>query len=752
MVEGNNPRTVYEREASQYKFDFCKDCSFYECELVEEYIQFRKNHTHAQGQQLKTLVNVVDADSFDFTKNGGRIIQAKAVIPMSDVQDDENVINLTYSYSGDVDSDISDTDMLSYDQSNLQDGCFMDYRHVNQIECGRKKVVEGIGEHYKVEIDDDGNIKENIEDRWEPVQPVFISAQTGQGKNYFVENTLISYVKELNYQNKTDYRVLIIGNRRSLKKQIENRLKQKKKLGDRLNDEDEIIYDEDEIVRDYLNNTDVITYQGLLKRKGYFCNEQRYTKSKYLFVICDEAHFFTSDAMFNPYTKEILCAIIKTFYNAVRVYMSATPYECLPYIIKYEEEYLDKKNYRKYLYDQSKWKYGQMVFYHFQRDYSYLEVNSYTDIRELYNEIIRSFSKKEKWFIFIDNKEKCNQVEEELKKYMDKSNIPANAKKETSTDKDSKKSWIAVMNADGKNDETYQSIVLKEKLNENIRVLISTSVLDNGINLTNVDNIVVSDMSKVKCLQMAGRARVSDKNSHKRLYIRRFDKGYVKRRKDDLNNLKDIYHEYDMAYEGSNTKKNKKDKYDFLEKYYDGNNENRKKAKHLFWRKGYEPETLGLNEIARSLVEKNISIYEKIFKEMETEEKQQEDDAQGKKEVVGKKYLEYQLSWFGKEYCEDDDITFADTEKAKKEFMAFLEPYAESGKHIEDTGKGSPFRKKFTDLSKIAFGSWNHNTERCHSITVMNKILKKENINYKIVSHLKYWVVERYNWEMEDSE
>ena len=76
----------------------------------------------------------------------------------------------------------------------------MSSRYVNQIECGRKRVSEGIGDHYKIETNYDGTIKENIEDRWEPIQPVFISAQTGQGKNFFIENTLIPYVRELNHK------------------------------------------------------------------------------------------------------------------------------------------------------------------------------------------------------------------------------------------------------------------------------------------------------------------------------------------------------------------------------------------------------------------------------------------------------------------------------------------------------------------------------------------------------------------------
>ena len=42
MVERDYFRMISDEEASQYKFDFCKNCPFYECELVDEYTQFRK--------------------------------------------------------------------------------------------------------------------------------------------------------------------------------------------------------------------------------------------------------------------------------------------------------------------------------------------------------------------------------------------------------------------------------------------------------------------------------------------------------------------------------------------------------------------------------------------------------------------------------------------------------------------------------------------------------------------------------------
>ena len=88
---------------------------------------------------------------------------------------------------------------MSYDRVGLQNGCIMGRQYVTQVECGRKSVADGIGDHYKLQIDFDFKIAKDMDGRWEPKQPVFLSAQTGQGKNYFIENFLIPYLEDLNY-------------------------------------------------------------------------------------------------------------------------------------------------------------------------------------------------------------------------------------------------------------------------------------------------------------------------------------------------------------------------------------------------------------------------------------------------------------------------------------------------------------------------------------------------------------------------
>lgn len=677
---------------SRYKFNFCLDCPFYECELVGEYAQFRENHTKDQDHKPLGIVTFAD---------GG---YAGTVDSIRSVEQEDND-SITHQELDDAHSRSFDADVVSYDQSKMVDHCIM-RQSVYQLECGRKTVAEGIGDHYKIETNYDYKIVKGTKERWEPSQPVFISAQTGQGKNYFIEKTLIPYVRKLNLKHQTEQKVLILSNRRALKAQIKNRLNGYYDL------------DKEEEIYSYNEYADVMTYQGLLLYKKKLEEKQKYAKSRYIFVICDEAHFFTSDAMFNPHTQKILQTIIQVFKEAVRVYMSATPYECLEYIINHE---------RKYYKPLHRNKGNMMVFYHFKRDYSYLDVKIYSSINELYKEIIQSVNKrKEKWLIFIDDKKKGISVKRQLEKLAEDMKCPFvvenDKKKDDEEDKDNKSKKtvekVYVVNANSKKEPIYQEIVKNARLNKDTYVLISTSVLDNGINLKGIKNIVVSDMTKTKCLQMVGRARVGGDDDRKNLYIKRFNDDEVEKRKADIERQQDAYGSYKKAYNDREQPRDCSATYSFFEKYYNGSEEDWMNAKHWFGRPKDEPTRLYLNEIAQSLVERLISQYEYILDEM-IDEGSKEDTMQDSKCIchMGQKYLEFQLSWFGEKYCADADITFVDKEKAKKEFIVFLESYAESGKQIVDTGKESPFRKKFTKLYDTAFGRKEPNQKRIYSIT-----------------------------------
>ena len=632
--------------ATSYKFEFCKDCPFYECELVEEYVQFRESH--AQIRKLPYVkAEVFESSDYNNDDDSNRVAHG-IVISAIDADRKDTIKGFSYN---DADTD----NILSYNQLVRKDYyCTMRRSSIDAVECGTKNVTEGIGDDYKIEFKDkdyngkvNGKIRDDLDARWCPRKPVFISAQTGKGKNYFIEKTLLPYIRDLNYVNGTKYKVLILSNRLALKQQIFNRL----------NGTDDS-YDDEENRKPYhySDAADVMTYQNLLYSEYELKRRQEREHSKYLYVICDEAHFFTSDAMFNPNTQKILEKIVDIFKNVIRVYMSATPYECLKYINKYDSRALIKDK---------------------------------------------------------ESKNVKSKDENTLEQENDKSK--------------EKIERVYVINADSKNDSVFQEIVKNERLNKDTYVLISTSVFDNGINLTGIKNIVVSDMEKAKCMQMVGRARVEG-NEHKTLYMKRFNDSEVGKRINNLEKRKKGYHEYELAYDKNGKISNGSEELKFFLKYYNGKQTDWESAKHWFARcnKGM----LYYNEIAKSMMEELIPQYQYILDEM-SDEGSKDGNVQDSKCIshMGQKYLEYQLSWFGKKYCEDDDITFADKEKAKKEFIAFLESYVD--REIVSEEEWNEFSERFIELYDTAFRKSDKNS-RQYGAQKMNVLLSEQNMGYRI--------------------
>lgn len=279
-----------------------------------------------------------------------------------------------------------------------------------------------------------------------------------------------------------------------------------------------------------------------------------------------------------------------------------------------------------------------------------------------------------------------------------------------------------------------------ERLNKDTYVLISTSVFDNGINLTGIKNIVVSDMEKAKCMQMVGRARVEG-NEHKTLYMKRFNDSEVGKRINNLEKRKNGYHEYELAYDKNGKISSGSEELKFFLKYYNGKQTDWESAKHWFARcnKGM----LYYNEIAKSMLEELIPQYQYILDEM-SDEGSKDGNVQDSKCIshMGQKYLEYQLSWFGKKYCEDDDITFADKEKAKKEFIAFLESYVD--REIVSEEERNEFSKRFIELYDIAFRKSDKNS-RQYGVQKMNMLLREQNMKYRIAGKAQVgpWTVIR---------
>lgn len=485
--------------------------------------------------------------------------------------------------------------------------------------CNNYYVSDGIGDGYK---------------HWESPKPVFISAQTGRGKNSFIEDVLIPYIKDLNYRENQKKEILILSNRIALNAQLRNRI-------------------------EHTGVAKVLLYQGFLS----FLDYNQYLE-KYKYVVCDECHFFTSDANFNPNTALILEKIIMNFQNSIRIYMSSTFNDCLQYIFEFEKrihklfnpKILEKKN--KVLPPDNL----NFLYYQFERDYSYIDIKYYSDYMDLKDIIIESIENGEKWLIFIDNKKHCKYLKNNLLKYYkEKKRFKAdNTKEDALTDSD-----IMLIDAESKTDDEYLRSISAEKFD--CKILISTSVIDNGINLkdTLLKNIVISDINKNKCLQMVGRKRVEDGETVN-LYIMKFYKEYMEKLKRALDIQKEAYGLFNRAYSNYYDTKNSKweilnAKREFNEKFYNGSIFDFEDAKHWFYRDKETPELVHPNNIAVSLVDEIlIPRYEYILDRI-------------KETGSGQEFLEHQLGWFGQCYIKENDITLQNVISAKEQFDKYVD-------------------------------------------------------------------------------
>lgn len=306
---------------------------------------------------------------------------------------------------------------------------------------------------------------------WKLGDVVLIEAQTGTGKNFFIENVFIPWF--------SPNKILFISNRTNLKRQVKKRLLEKH--GDKI---PETLEELDEIKT--IGNVTVASYHALQhsslneKYKGKI-----FDLSKYSAIILDECHFVLSDSGYNNLcrlTFEKL--IVKQYPDMLKIFMSATMDEIRKPIIHYFNKMIGDI--------------GQIHTYKTGKDYSNLNIKyiDHFNYKDIITNLILNDKSDEKWLIFISDLKAGKQIMESIGE--DKCSI---VKSRT------------------------QSEELTSIINDNIftkKVLVATKALDNGINLHDdlLTNIVVLAWDKVSLMQMIGRKRVSINNPQEiNLYI-----------------------------------------------------------------------------------------------------------------------------------------------------------------------------------------------------------------------------------------
>ncbi|MBQ5608401.1 MAG: DEAD/DEAH box helicase family protein, partial [Oscillospiraceae bacterium] len=286
----------------------------------------------------------------------------------------------------------------------------------------------------------EGWVKDALEsevDYWRSCQPVLLDAPTGCGKTTFVYDVLVKGAMEKGKN------LLLISNRLALSLQQKKAIQKITGIPSKGHLTDEGLQAQEDF-----GAVRVITYHrlpALVKDP-----ENAKWLGNVAFVVADEVHFFTADALFNPRTGYYLSLICKHFQHAVRLYMTATPDDIF---IPLEEQETYACRVHRMIYPLIK---RNCVHYHFQRMPAPCQLHFFNELNDLLPRIEEASS--ERWLIFVDSKIKGKAFADTLG------------------------TKALYLDADSKGSEEYRTLLLQESFQQ--QVLITTSVFDNGINIS----------------------------------------------------------------------------------------------------------------------------------------------------------------------------------------------------------------------------------------------------------------------------
>lgn len=316
-------------------------------------------------------------------------------------------------------------------------------------------------------------ISESINDdykKWNKGDVVIIRAQTGTGKTHFIKNVLIPSMKN-------NEKMLIIANRVNLKRQLKKDICKMYNLPVKEN-------------MDHINKIKNITIMSYQQLANIIYNSQYGDKaldlSGFDYIVCDEAHFFMTDAGFNNKCDLIFYELIRKKHNAIKIFISATLDEIYTAI----KNGVESTN-------------GTLKTYSTGNDYSYIECTYFKKINDIVK-LIKNDKTDNKWLVFVKSKQDGERMLNKIRNICSCEFIT----KETDITKS----------------ENLNSVVNDSKFLS--KVLISTKVLDNGVNIKDekLKNVVIMSYDKTSFIQMLGRIRIDIKSpSSLNLFIPTFN-------------------------------------------------------------------------------------------------------------------------------------------------------------------------------------------------------------------------------------
>ena len=549
--------------------------------------------------------------------------------------------------------------------------------------------------------------------KWTSAVPVVISAPTGAGKTTWVCGDLTRTVAL--YGKKT----LLLVNRTALTLQIARNLLEKIYF-----DKAEKYYaaERDRMPKALVENKNswydfgsiiVMTLQKFadMETKSFLFNNIGA-------VVVDEAHFFMADALFNAETGNAFDKIFSTFYNSLKIFISATPQNILPAVAEKGMERVGELSpidavridgvnawVARYQYHHQCYYQEAAVEYTFpvtKQNYTFVPLEDKGDFVSTIKPLIADLQndKAGKTIIFINDKSAGEAVVKELE-----------AKGITAVFVDSSTKNKDVMSPDW---IEYEKIIGYEKFD--VDVLVCTSVLDNGININdlNVKNIFVCADNETAFKQMVGRVRFprGKTNYNVKVYFINYNIEYFNRKieycKDILADLKKIANLH-VPEERTNI--------DYIRYCVrQGNNV----CKVIGISKKGE---FFVNPFTMAALEDFIAQYQKIVKALKGESIEKYSAI-----AVGKvAYLSVVSAWFNNMYSIPGCDEYY---QERKKVEDFLEKSCNGKARYKKDGQ-SKIKKIMNDFSQYAFGS---KVSEFKSIGSINKFIANIGLDYRLES------------------
>lgn len=287
---------------------------------------------------------------------------------------------------------------------------------------------------------------------WNNGDIITIKAGTGAGKSYFIKNNLYALAK------KENAKILFLIHRTNCVNQFK-----------------------EEIIQDNKEDTiHIKTYQYI---ESLIKNNQTISLNDYKYIVCDEFHYFMSDAAFNK-TTDISLNYILNQTNNIRIFMSATG----DYMTKY------LTNYKKL----------NVNSYELPIDYSFIKAltffNKDTTLDTFVEYAIKS---QQKAIFFIQSAKKAYEFYNKHKEH-------------------------CLFNC-SKNNEEYYKFVDQEKINQMLKdekfnelILVTTTAMDAGVNIIDNDlKHIICDIRGIgTIIQCVGRKRLNENDNELYVYIK----------------------------------------------------------------------------------------------------------------------------------------------------------------------------------------------------------------------------------------